>query len=286
MNIFRNPDWIKPYQNDYSKFEDIPKRVFDDINDRLDALKSNEPLVSILIAAWNEEVNVLNCVASLSNTKTTIPFEIIVINNNSTDNTQKTLDQLHVHCLFQPIQGCGPARQLGQENAKGKYILLADADCIYPPCWLEKMLSVLQRPGVVCVYGRYSFIAEQGYPRWKLFLLEKMKDIIAEVRHFKRPYLNAYGISMGYVKELGLKVGYVMYKIWGDDGRLCFDLMQFGKVKQVKANAARPWTSPRTLQRDGSFGKALISRVKKEIKRIFTMFKPHPPHNTKTSKNE
>src|SRR5690606_26881330 len=152
-------------------------------------------------------------------------------------------------------------------------------------CWLDEMTRILAQQDVVCVYGRYSFIPETGYPRWKLYLLERMKDVIAEVRHFKRPYLNAYGISMGYVKELGLKVGYVMYKIWGDDGRLCFDLMQFGDVRQVKSNSARVWTKPRTLQRDGSFSKAIRARVKKEVMRFSSMFHPLAPHDTKTSKN-
>src|SRR5690606_16764929 len=147
---------------------------------------------------------------------------IIVVNNNSSDDTQLTLSKLNVKNYFQRIQGCGPARQVGQLNAKGKYILLADADCIYPTCWLDSMLGKMQGKGVVCVYGRYSFLPEGDYPRWKLFLFETLKDIIAEVRHIKRPYLNAYGISMGYVRDLGIKVGFVDYKIWGDDGRLCF----------------------------------------------------------------
>lgn len=283
--MFTPPNWIKEYDHPYERLDDIPESAFKKVNDRLDNRNHGTPKVSILIAAWNEEVNIFNCVASLSALETTIPFEIIVINNNSTDRTQDTIDKLHVKSLFQPIQGCGPARQLGQEHAVGKYILLADADCIYPPCWLDKMTAALEKEGVVCVYGRYSFIPESGYPRWKLYLLERMKDMIAELRHFKRPYLNAYGISMGYVKALGLKVGYVMYKVWGDDGRLCFDLMQYGKVRQVKSNQSRVWTSPRTLQRDGSFGKALISRIKIEFRRIGSMFRPHPPHDTKTSKN-
>ena len=279
------PKWISQHIHNYRCYEDIPQSKFDEINQRLARHRCAEPEVSILIAAWNEEVNILNCISSLSALETSIPHEIIVINNNSTDRTQDTLNGLQLKCLFQPIQGCGPARQLGQENALGKYILLADADCVYPPCWLDEMMRILAQQDVVCVYGRYSFIPEPGYPRWKLFLLEKMKDIIAEVRHFKRPYLNAYGISMGYVKELGLKVGYVMYKVWGDDGRLCFDLMPFGKVEQVKSNCARAWTSPRTLQRDGSFAKALMARIRKEIKRFRSMFTPLAPHDTKTSKN-
>lgn len=286
MYVFNKPNWVNSHRFNFMKFEEIPRTVFKDINDRLDIIQHTEPEVSIVIAAWNEEINILNCISSLSCLNSDLPFEIIVVNNNSTDNTQRTIDDLHVKSLFESVPGCGPARQLGQEHAKGKYILLADADCIYPPCWLDAMIDKLKTKGVVCVYGRYSFIDEKGYPRWKLFLLEKLKDFIAEVRHIKRPYLNAYGISMGYIKELGLKVGYVKYKIWGDDGRLCFDLMEYGKVKQVKLEAARVWTEPRTLQRNGSFGNALRSRVKIELSRFFSLFVPHPPHDTKTSKNE
>lgn len=286
MHVFNIPQWIKKFNYPFENFGEIPADLFKTINLDLDKVQSNEPVVSILIAAWNEEVNILRCVASLSKMKTSIPFEIIVIDNNSKDKTQATLEQLHVKRLFQEIQGCGPARQLGQENAKGKYILLADADCLYPDCWVDEMIKVLSKPGVVCVYGRYSFIPETKFPRWKLYMLEKMKDVIADIRHIKRPYLNAYGISMGYVKEFGLKAGYVMYKIWGDDGRLCFDLMPYGKVKQVKSEGARAWTGPRTLERDGSFSQALKARIFKELKRFTQMFRAEKPHDTKVSKND
>ncbi|WP_162054843.1 glycosyltransferase family 2 protein [Pontibacter pamirensis] len=286
MHVFNFPSWVNQFRYPYKRFEEIPSAVFEAINRDLIRVQSNDPLVSIIITAWNEETNILHCLASLSKTKTSIPFEIIVVNNNSTDKTQEVLDRLHVKSTFQDIQGWGPARQAGLENAKGKYVLLADADCLYPACWVDEMMKELQRPGIVCVYGRYSFIPEPGFPRWKLFLMERLKDTIAEVRHLKRPYLNAYGMSMGYVKEYGLKVGYVMHKIRGEDGRMCYDLMQFGKVKQVKASRARIWTSPRTLQQDGSFGEALRTRTYKELKRATTMLKPLPLHDTKTSTNE
>jgi len=285
MFVFNTPHWVDLHRFSYRKFDEIPTAVFSSINSRLDKIKSIDPQVSIVIAAWNEEINILNCVSSLSCMESSIPFEIIVVNNNSSDATQKTIDNLHVKCLFQPIPGCGPARQMGQEHAKGKYILLADADCIYPACWVDAMVGKLEQQGVVCVYGRYSFIEELNYPRWKLFVLEKMKDIIAEFRHYKRPYLNAYGISMGYIKEFGLKVGFVGYKIWGDDGRLCFDLMEYGQVKQVKRDSARLWTAPRTLQRDGSLAKAILARIKIEMRRFSSLFTAHPPHDTKISKN-
>lgn len=286
MNLFRSPQWVKQFNYDFLSIEDIPSSVLSSINERLDRVQSCEPIVSVVIGAWNEEGNILNCIDSLSRTETEIPFEIIVVNNNSTDHTQAILDKLHVRTLFQPIQGNGPARQMGQENAWGEYILLADADCIYPNCWLDSILTILTQPDVVCVYGRYSFIEEEGYPRWKLFIYEKTKDWIAEIRHFKRPYLNAFGISMGYIKKYGLQEGFINRNIRGNDGRLCFDLMKHGKIKQMKVSAARVWTGPRTLVRDGSLTKAFLFRLKNETQRLSSFLTAHPPHDTKISENE
>ncbi|MEX8546003.1 MAG: glycosyltransferase family 2 protein [Mucilaginibacter sp.] len=287
MNIFKNPDFVNQYKFPYGRFEDIPKSVFDEINFGLTKLQhaAHAPIVSILIPAWNEEVNLLTSIASISKMKTNIPIELIVINNNSTDKTQETIDRLHVKGFFEGAQGWGPARQLGLENALGKYILLADADCIYPDSWVNEMVKVLAQKDVVCVYGRYSFISEPGFSRWKLSLLESMKDVIAEVRHINRPYFNSYGMSMGFIKEFGLKVGFVKYYFRGEDGQMCLGLMKYGKVKQVRTNKARVWTGPRTLQRDGGFYNALKNRLIKEVKRFFGNFSTRVPLERKYLKN-
>ncbi len=257
--------------------KEFPDEKFIEINRDLDKVQSTEPLVSIVIAAWNEEVNLISCIASLFKIKTTIPFEIVIVNNNSTDRTQEAIDRLHVRSFFESKQGAGPARQLGQEKALGKYILTADADCIYPSCWVDEMMEVLQKPGVVCVYGRYSFISGQGYSRWKLSVLEFMKDVIAEYRHINRPYFNTYGLSMGYVKEFGLKVGFIKINRRGEDGQLCLDMMKYGKIKQVRSNKARVWTGPRTLQQSGSFSEALGARILIEMKRFIYNMRSNPP---------
>ncbi len=286
MNLFSNPKWLQRHEYPYASIDQVPQSIFEEINARLDEQISTKPLVSIMVIAYNEEVNILRSISSLSCLKTTIPFEIVVVNNNSKDRTQDTIDKLHVRKFFQPIQGCGPARQLAQEMAVGKYMLLADADCLYPVNWLDEMMKKLQQPGVVCVYGRYSFIANPELPRWQLTLHETLKDIVAEFRHFKRPYLNAYGISMGYLREAGLRAGYMMHnRTWGEDGRLCFDMMPYGKVVQMKTSSARVWTGPRTLMKDGTIWKALGKRVRKELDRAFSYLTPQAPHDTKTSED-
>jgi len=272
MRLFKNPGWVKEFEYPYKNFDEIPQQVFDNINSGLDKIQSADPLASIVITAWNEEVDILRTIGSLSKLKTKISIEIIVVNNNSTDKTQDTLNKLHIRSFFQPKQGWGPGRQMGMENALGEYVLLADSDCIYPPCWVDKMVYGLQKPGVVSVYGRYSFISEPGFPRWQLFILETLKDLIAEVRHFKRPYLNSYGMSMGFIKKYGLKEGFYYNKTHGEDGRMCSDLMKYGKVKQIKSGKNRVWTGPRTLKKDGSLIKAVGIRIVKEIKRFSIYF--------------
>ena len=285
MSTLSNPEWIEQYKYPFENIDQVPQSVFDDINNRLDNLISKKPLVSIVIAAFNEEINILRTISTLSAQQTAIPFDIIAVNNNSSDRTQEIMNKLHIQRLFQPIQGCGPARQLGQETSTSRYILLADADCLYPLNWVDEMMKQLQKPGVVCVYGRYSFIAPSAIPRWQFALHETLKDIIAEIRHYKRPYLNAYGISMGYLREAGLKAGYIMHNTRGDDGRLCFDMMKYGRVLQMKTASARVWTGPRTILQEGTVWKGLKTRIGKEFQRASSHFTHHPPHDTKTSKN-
>jgi glycosyltransferase involved in cell wall biosynthesis len=269
----------------YATLDEIPATRLEEIRNRLRKVVSSDPTVTVIIAAWNEEVNIVKCLDSLSKNKTDIPFDIIVINNNSTDRTQQVLDKLGVTSYLQPIQGVGPSRELGQRNAKGKYILSADADCVYPERWIDLMTRTLMKEGNVFVYGKFSYISDKAHKRWQLFFFETMRDIMAELRHFKRPYLNTYGISLGYIKELGLKVGHLDKNMRGFDGRLCFDIMKFGKVEMVRSTAAKAWTGTRALDRDGSFYDAVVKRVLREFARLDDYFTKPRPHNTKESAN-
>lgn len=268
MSYLKNPDWLGQFLYPFEKFEEVPSSLFDAINSDLDRVQSKTPVVSIVVIAWNEEINILRCVATLSKMKTDIPFEIIVVNNNSKDRTQDTIDQLHIRSFNELTQGAGPARQKGQVEALGKYILTADADCFYPPCWVDEMMKVLTQKGVVCIYGRYSFIGESTFPRWKLLILEKLKDTMASLRHIKQPYFNTFGISMGYIREYGLKIGFITINRRGEDGQLAMDLMKYGKIKQMKSRKGRVWTGVRTLTQNGSFFNIVASRIKEDLKRF------------------
>lgn len=283
--LYKNPEWIDTRLLKDWKLDGIPESFFEEINAGLNVLQKGNPLVSIVIPVFNEEVTILRTLHSLSQNQTEYPVEIIVVNNNSTDRTQEVLSKLNVKTYVQPVPGWGPARQMGQEEALGKYILMADADCFYPPKWIERMSEELQKEGVTCVYGGYSFLGTKEDPRWHFVLYEVLRNIVSELRHLNRPYLNARGMSMGFIKELGLKKGFINKKMRGEDGRMCFELMQFGKVVRIRSRAVAVWTFPRTLQKDGSLMKSIVNRALIELSRLKGYFYKLPLHDTHTSQN-
>jgi glycosyltransferase involved in cell wall biosynthesis len=285
MYFFKNPTWIDSRLLSVKKLEDLPESIFYEINSNLAHLQSKEPLVSVVIPVYNEEINIVRTLFSLSKSKSKFGVEIIVVNNNSTDRTQDVLNRINIKSVFQPKPGCGPARQAGQQQAKGKYVLMADGDCFYPPKWIEKMTEALLEPNVTCVYGRYSFLGTKEKSRWSLFLYETLRDGVGELRHINRPCINALGMSMGYVKDLGLKIGFVDKKIRGEDGRLCFQLMHLGKIKQVRDRSVRVWTYPRTLDKEPNLIYSVMARAAIELSRVKHYFYPQAPHDVNNSKN-
>lgn len=100
-------------------------------------------------------------------------FEIIVVDNNSTDNTQEVVKKefgtvTNLHYLFEPILGLSQARNTGWKNAKGKYIAYLDDDAIANPSWLEQIIQAFEtiEPQPGCVGGKVEAIWEAPRPDW------------------------------------------------------------------------------------------------------------------------
>lgn len=95
--------------------------------------------ISVVIAAYNEEKSIGNCLDNILN-QTKKPYEIIVVDNNSTDKTAEVLKKYkNVKVVFEKKQGIIPARNSGFEKAKGDIIARCDADTLVPQDWLEKI---------------------------------------------------------------------------------------------------------------------------------------------------
>lgn len=107
---------------------------------------------SIIIPAYREVDNLPSCVASLK--AQTIPFdEIIVVDNNSCDETADVARELGCIVVWEGNPGLSEARNAGARAAKGKVIGFIDADGRMCPVWHEESLKSMQDPRVVAVSG-------------------------------------------------------------------------------------------------------------------------------------
>jgi glycosyltransferase involved in cell wall biosynthesis len=225
--------------------------------------------VSVVIPALNEENNIGKTLLSLSSQKTKHRFEVIVVDNNSFDKTKEVAETNGAIVISEPVQGISFARQRGLLYAKGKYILNADADTIYPEKWIERMINSLVDENTSCVYGAYSLIPPKGNSRIGLAFYEIISSLLFTLRKKHRAYLNVMGFNFGFKKVDAIKVGgfNLKRKIWSD-GWMAMLLMDLGSVKAVKNTDAKVWTSSRRLLADGSLFKAFKRRIKKEVSRL------------------
>lgn len=94
------------------------------------------PKISVVVASYNGGATLRECLHSLG--KVNYPdFEVIVIDDGSTDNTPDILkDFPWVHIHTQENRGLSVARNMGIELAQGEIIAFTDSDCVADPDWL------------------------------------------------------------------------------------------------------------------------------------------------------
>jgi glycosyltransferase involved in cell wall biosynthesis len=288
MSIFSMPGWVKQHQYPNKKFSDLSSNEIDELSNKLKRLSSENPEVSIVIPAWNEENNIFRSLSSLASTNTKRAVEIIVVNNNSTDQTQMVLERLGVKSEFEVLQGISYARQSGLMKAKGRFHLCADSDTLYPPSWIDLMLEpMLNNKEVVGVYGRYSFLPLLDSARLTLSVYESITGVLVRIRRRKREHLNVLGFNMGFVTQTGIQNGGFHVKqvrkfhnVLGsedfieeaEDGRMALNLKKSGKLKLVTHTKARVFTSSRRLAAEGGIITSFTNRLRLHANRLIEYF--------------
>ena len=118
--------------------------------------------VSVVVPAYNEENTIASCLDCLQK-QTRLPDEIIVVDNNSTDNTTDIVSKYSdVTLVCEPKQGRGAARKKGFEVATGDIILSTDADACVPSNWIELFEKDLTEKSIVAITG--STVIDDCHP--------------------------------------------------------------------------------------------------------------------------
>jgi len=160
--------------------------------------------VSVIIPTYNASVSLRECLEALK--KQDFPknqYEIIVIDDGSTDSTPSIVTSYRVCYHYQQNKGPAAARNKGVKNAAGDIILFTDTDCLPDKNWIKEMLSPFQDSKIVGVKGAYRtaqkslwarFAQVEFNERYKLLLKNKYIDMV-----------DTY--SAGYRKDAFLSIG-------------------------------------------------------------------------------
>jgi GT2 family glycosyltransferase len=120
----------------------------------LGAMRSATPRASIIVISYNNLPLTRLCLESILVNTEYPNYEVIVVDNNSSDGTQAYLRYLaaqHSHIeiiLNSQNHGFARANNQGIERSSGEYLVLLNNDTVVPPGWLSRLLHHLRRPSV------------------------------------------------------------------------------------------------------------------------------------------
>jgi len=264
--------WYDKYLSIYGKTADeIPNNIYEEIKNNLALKQSDQPLISVVVIAYNEERRLTACLWSLSELQTQYPIEILGVNNNSKDRTEEVYQRLGLPYYNELQQSPGFARQCGLNHAKGKYHFCIDADTFYPPLYVNLMMTKLLKPDVACVSSFWSFYPDEKHSAFGLAMFELIRDSFLFIQHFKRPELCVRGMVFAFNADYARQVKIRTDIRRGEDGSLALSLKQFGKIAFLYNRKARPVTGYGTLNEE-SLWQSLLYRVKVQLKGITRIF--------------
>jgi hypothetical protein len=114
-----------------------------------------EPLVSVVMPCLNEEAAIGPCIEKIQRTLAGagIDGEIVVCDNGSTDASAAIAERLGARVVRQPLRGYGNAYLRGFASARGRYLVMGDADDTYDFTMIPQFLEALEGGGQEFVTG-------------------------------------------------------------------------------------------------------------------------------------
>jgi glycosyltransferase involved in cell wall biosynthesis len=184
--------------------------------------------ISVIIPMFNEEENVTETIVRVKRLleEAGDPYEIIPVNDGSTDHTLDVLDKVasadpHIRVVsYWKNGGRGKALRYGFKAASGRYIATIDADLSYDPAYILKMAQVLDEESdidIVLVSPYMEGGGTEGVPRDRLFvsrmgnkvlqlaLPEKIHTLTCIVRCYRNEVINSLDLESDG-KEIHLEI--------------------------------------------------------------------------------
>lgn len=180
--------------------------------------------LSVVVCTYNRVQLLTDALDSICNqTLDKSHYEIIVVDNNSTDNTHEVVDEFcrrftNVRYCFEPQQGLSYARNRGWREARGEYVAYLDDDARASRSWLEMALELFERvkPSPMCLGGPILPFYSTEKPVWfkdagrswgdAPIFLPRGESFSGSNMLWRKEALEAFG---GFPVEIGVKGAYL-----------------------------------------------------------------------------
>lgn len=138
-----------------------------------------DPHISVIVPVYNGAGTIETCIESLLDQRGAPPYEVLIVENGSTDDTSEVVARYPVRLLHSDQRGPAAARNHGIAHSAGAIIAFTDADCIADPDWLAHLSAAYADPQIVGVGG--AIIA---YTHAQRNLVERFSDDQAPLINF------------------------------------------------------------------------------------------------------
>ena len=149
--------------------------------------------ITVAVCTYNRAHCLPRLVNSLRQQESSIPFEIMVVNNNSSDNTEEVLRELSrldgapLRYVREAKQGIVYARNRAiEESIESTYLAFIDDDELPGSKWLKAAVDALDREGAECVGGEIRVLFSVA--EWPGWLEDELLPFLGKVKNGSAPF--------------------------------------------------------------------------------------------------
>ena len=203
---------------------------------------TQDPFFSVVIPLHNRASLIKKTIDSVFNQDTDVPFEIIIVDDGSTDDSARVIKEINdsrIKYIYQSNAGANTARNKGIDAAAGKYVALLDSDDTFLPHHLGAAYKALLLNPDLVIYSR--IIVDRGNGRTFLKPPRGLQEgeHIAEYMLCDRGFLQTSTVVLK--TSLAKKVRYAVGLPYGQDTDFALRLYAEGAAFQMLEEPGAIW---------------------------------------------
>ena len=196
-------------------------------------MSESSPVASVVVPCYEAEKTIGVCLRSLLGQNAKFLYEVIVVDNNSSDRTLAIASGMEpdrpakIRVFSESLPGAAAARNCGISHARGQFVVFTDADCVASADWLQRMVGWLRESDFALVGGLVA-----GCPTQRSIVARYARDrqIHSQhntLRHQRAPYFQTANLAMRLDDVVALG-GFDVSLLRGQDADLCWRASAYG----------------------------------------------------------